>query len=750
MGVLEATIPIVIEAHCYRDGLRGKQQDYAKAMELFRKAADMGNAEAQHNLGVLYGSAKNGPVDFAKALHYFKMATSQSLFQLSGVPRLGVALAHNALGNYYSNGLGVERDLDKAFQHYQLSAAGGDPFGMSNLGVAYVEGRGTPVNMPKAIEMYTKSAEKNHPVAQYNLGSIYALGKHGVEKNIRLARDWYTKAAANNYSLAKVALATLEEPSFGSSHGSSLGSSLGSLQKAAESGAAEAMYMLGEAYEKGVDGQDPDIEQALHWFQKAAKQNLPVAQYRLGLLYLNKIPTSVEPNRINKGVKYIRDAAQLNDPQAQLMLSGFYRYGDYGNKRDIAKANSWLSKAKENCVDIPSALLDVLNKKEESNIEFEQKLRRVQTWELSQGLTDNNATEPITNQERILRYSRSKFEKRFDDPERAKEFFEESNTFTGLVEQGRASTSILHPTTSNTDIEDRYSLDKLAAYANTRVGDIMIAAKQHYLRGIGFLRDGEIRGFAHELFQAFKLCDFVCSIPEALCKSGLYILQDFILKNPHDAEAKFIIAMLSVSLKQPFSTVISILDECVKLRPQEPAFYKFRGSMKAFSDRYKDAVSDFDVAVQILGPKDGYSAYYMRAAAKRQDIQMAKSTLLDYQVYLEHAPPGDRKIPEALYSMAMCYCMMTDMEKAAEFYDRGLEAEAKRLPIFGLFDFPPKAVIGSLLKMASFSKHIKKCPISMCEKKAKKACSRCNKVWYCSEEHQKAHWKEHKLVCAKK
>ncbi|RUS30914.1 hypothetical protein BC938DRAFT_478772 [Jimgerdemannia flammicorona] len=97
----------------------------------------MGNTEAQYNLGCLYASVNGGPVDFAKARHYWEMAASQPLFySYFGIPRLGVALAHNALGNVYRNGLGVVPDFDKAFQHYKTSAEGGEPSGMSNLGLA--------------------------------------------------------------------------------------------------------------------------------------------------------------------------------------------------------------------------------------------------------------------------------------------------------------------------------------------------------------------------------------------------------------------------------------------------------------------------------------------------------------------------------------------------------------------------------------------------------------------------------------
>ena len=37
----------------YEEG-RGVEQDYATAVEWFRKAADQGDANAQYNLGVMY------------------------------------------------------------------------------------------------------------------------------------------------------------------------------------------------------------------------------------------------------------------------------------------------------------------------------------------------------------------------------------------------------------------------------------------------------------------------------------------------------------------------------------------------------------------------------------------------------------------------------------------------------------------------------------------------------------------------
>lgn len=39
------------------------------------------------------------------------------------------------------------------------------------------------------------------------------------------------------------------------------------------------------------------------------------------------------------------------------------------------------------------------------------------------------------------------------------------------------------------------------------------------------------------------------------------------------------------------------------------------------------------------------------------------------------------------------------------------------------------------------------CGNTECALKDLKKCSRCNAVYYCSVEHQKLHWKEHKKLC---
>ncbi len=60
------------------------------------------------------------------------------------------------------------------------------------------------------------------------------------------------------------------------------------IQKSADAGYAEAQYYLGLCYEQGTVV-PKDIDIAKKWYGLAADQGNPQAQYRLGLLMINKV-----------------------------------------------------------------------------------------------------------------------------------------------------------------------------------------------------------------------------------------------------------------------------------------------------------------------------------------------------------------------------------------------------------------------------------------------------------------------------
>ena len=69
--------------------------------------------------------------------------------------------------------------------------------------------------------------------------------------------------------------------------------SLDELREAAEAGEAEAQHMLGHACREGRDGQPVDLQAAMRWYDRAARQGHRRACFNLGLLALRVLPASV-------------------------------------------------------------------------------------------------------------------------------------------------------------------------------------------------------------------------------------------------------------------------------------------------------------------------------------------------------------------------------------------------------------------------------------------------------------------------
>jgi TPR repeat protein len=57
----------------YEKGL-GLPQDYGEAVKWYRKAAELGHAEAQHNLGLMNEKGLGVPQDFVRAHMWFNLA----------------------------------------------------------------------------------------------------------------------------------------------------------------------------------------------------------------------------------------------------------------------------------------------------------------------------------------------------------------------------------------------------------------------------------------------------------------------------------------------------------------------------------------------------------------------------------------------------------------------------------------------------------------------------------------------------
>ena len=157
-------------------------------------------------------------------------------------------------------------------------------------------------NAMAELEVY---ANMRSAYAQYCMGKIYRDGGI-VIPDAEIAKGWFEKAAAQNFSAAKYALAELLLSNDLTVHNSAEG--LRWMETAAKRGNSAAQYRLGrEALEQG------DKEKAAEWFSRAADYGSQYAQYMLGKLYLLD-------GEKEKAIEFFWIAAAQSNSYAQFFL----------------------------------------------------------------------------------------------------------------------------------------------------------------------------------------------------------------------------------------------------------------------------------------------------------------------------------------------------------------------------------------------------------------------------------------------
>lgn len=146
-------------------------------------------------LGVMYWKGNGVPQDYVKAAEYYRKAAE-----------LGHAEAQYSLGTLYKGGAGVPRNYVEAAKWYRMAAEQGLKEAQFHLGYVYYNGEGVPRNYTEAAKWFRIVAEQGfYSDAQFRLGSMYAKGE-GVPQDYGEAAKWYRKAAAQGHGPAKEAL----------------------------------------------------------------------------------------------------------------------------------------------------------------------------------------------------------------------------------------------------------------------------------------------------------------------------------------------------------------------------------------------------------------------------------------------------------------------------------------------------------------------------------------------------------------
>ena len=302
-------------------------QDYTKAVDWYRKAAEQGNAAAQNHLGECYYYGRGVTQDYTQAVVWYRKAAEQ-----------GDAAAQNNLGSCYYTGLGIKKNYKQAVHWYRKAAEQGYAAAQYNLGHFYCDGEGVK-NYKRAVRWYRKAAEQGYAAAQSDLGLCYAKGI-GVTIDDTQAVYWYRQAAEQGYAAAQNGLGNHYYCGLGVTQ--DYAQAVSWYRKAAEQGNAAAQNDLGYCYKNGL-GVTQDYAQAVYWYRKAAEQGDDMAQYNLGYSYQHGQEVT---KNYTQAVYWYRKAAEQGNAIAQNNLAVCYETGR-GVTQDYEQAVYWYRKAAE-------------------------------------------------------------------------------------------------------------------------------------------------------------------------------------------------------------------------------------------------------------------------------------------------------------------------------------------------------------------------------------------------------------------
>ena len=231
----------------------GVEQDGAKAVEWYTKAADLGDSDAMNSLGYMYETGNGVEQDGAKAVEWYTKAADS-----------GHTDAMNYLGYIYEHGDVVEQDVAKAVGWYTKAADLGNTDAINSLGYMYAEGYGVEQDNDKALEWYVKSLSS---FPDYEVYKIIVDILHGEDA----AEKWFEESGDAEKMMALAELYRSHYSDNGEQVLPDFDKAIEWYTKAADLGNSDAMKMIGNMYKLGsLYGGEDDLEKAIEWYQKAA------------------------------------------------------------------------------------------------------------------------------------------------------------------------------------------------------------------------------------------------------------------------------------------------------------------------------------------------------------------------------------------------------------------------------------------------------------------------------------------------
>lgn len=285
-----------------------------EGLSLLEKAAKLGHPNSMGQLGEILGNycrdeESNFWFEKAKEVGLQGVDEAQSRYTSETYPKRRIELIR-----YYIS----TKEFSKVIELLERDYNNGDKSALYLQAELLLKGMGEErfgQDIPRAISIYESLSEKGDAQADYHLGEAYLNGP--LEQNTEKGIYYYTKSA--------------------------------------EAGDADAQFVLGDIYRRPMNDMG-NKEMAAHWIELAANQDQRDALCVMAYSYLQdpEIETMNVNNLsydqdVDKGMQFLRHAADLGNANALYVLAICYQKGKYVEK-DEKKAFEllWTSIQAEN------------------------------------------------------------------------------------------------------------------------------------------------------------------------------------------------------------------------------------------------------------------------------------------------------------------------------------------------------------------------------------------------------------------
>lgn len=362
----------------YQVALRQGHGPSGVALARLETDAAKANVYATQGLRLLFQEAKQGSADAAKTLADHYRTTSDSAERLSvaldwyrRASDLGDAEAALHMGRMRADAKSPLYQPKEALAAFETAARRGsveaalviaeDPANGGTLGISPEQAelwltRAIETKSPRALVMGAEIRAQDKPdearqllnealkVASNDPGVLVSLGRflrNGdlIDRDLPRAIEFFDRAARTESTTAfyEYARTVLSYPDPLTAPLQKI--AIERLQGAAERGHVKAAVSLGDALMHG-NGAAPAPAEALRWYQKAADGGATVALVRLGDFYALRSDGVETP----RALEWYRKAADANSSTAMVRLGRMFSEGR-GVPQDYALAATWLSRA---------------------------------------------------------------------------------------------------------------------------------------------------------------------------------------------------------------------------------------------------------------------------------------------------------------------------------------------------------------------------------------------------------------------